>query len=162
MYVTDMAHYIWEILRLRRCKAQIINANLHSVILEIVTDRAQYESIVWRSIKPRKDIQITTTEFPKPSFMREKDNESALQTIEDSGFDAAAVEAQAIQRSFSDLDRLERLLTALEARRDKAIRRVAEYRAGLSQILRECSDRIIEGKVIALEGESIKKPATAA
>jgi hypothetical protein len=146
MYVTDMAHYIWEILRLRRCKAQIINVNLHSVILEIIGDRAQSGSIDWRSYKPQDDIQITATEFSKPSFMGEEGNESALQTIDELGLDAAAVEAQAVRRSFSDLDRLERLLAALEARRDKALRRVAEYRAGLSQILRECSDRIIEGK----------------
>jgi hypothetical protein len=162
MYVTDMAHFIWEILRLRRCKAQIINANLHSVILEIIGDRAQSESIDWRSCTTRDDIQITATEFPKPIFMGEEVNEHALQTIDLLGLDAAAIEAQAVRRSFSDLDRLERLLAALEARRDKALRRVAEYRAGLSQILRECSDRIIEGKVVALKGASIKKPATAA
>lgn len=162
IYVTDMVHYYWEILRLRRCKAQIINANFHSVITENVNDRAQSESIDLDSCKSRDDVQITATEISKPVFMGEEENKLALQTIDELGLDAAAVEAHAVRKSFADLERLERLLATLEARRDKALRRIAEYRAGLSQILRECSDRIIEGKIIPLKGASIKKPTTAA
>jgi hypothetical protein len=162
IYVTDIAHYTWEILRLRRCKVQIINAHLHSVILEIIGDRAQLESIDLRSCKFREDIKFTATEFPKPSFAGEGGNELVLQSIDELGVDAAAIEAQAVRRSFSDLAHLDRLLASLEARRDKALRRIAEYRGELSLILRKCSDRIIDGEVIPIERRSGGKPSAAA
>jgi hypothetical protein len=76
--------------------------------------------------------------------------------------DESAIEAEAIKQSSLDLEQLDRLLASLESRRNKALRCVAEYRGGLARQLRESTDRIIEGKVLALEPASSKKQSAAA
>ena len=43
-----------------------------------------------------------------------------------------------------DLERLDRMLTALEFRRDKALRCVADYRQILSKQLQQAADRILD------------------
>ena len=76
--------------------------------------------------------------------------------------DESAIEAEAIRRSSSDLELLDRMLTSLESRRDKALGCVAEYRARLAQQLWESTDRIIDGKdVLRLEHPSSKRPTAA-
>jgi len=76
--------------------------------------------------------------------------------------DASAIEAEAIRRSSSDLELLDRMLTSLESRRNKALGCVAEYRASLAHQLRESSDRVTGGKdVLRLEHASGKRPTAA-
>ena len=76
--------------------------------------------------------------------------------------DEFAIEAEAIRSSAGDLERLDRLLASLELRRNRALRCIADYRGGFARQLRESSDRIIDGKVLALEKPSSKKPSAAA
>ena len=80
-----------------------------------------------------------------------------------SGFDLdeSAIEAEAIRRSSADLEVLDRMLTSLESRRNKALGCIAEYRASLAQQLRESADRIIDGKVHQLEHPSSKNSTAA-
>jgi hypothetical protein len=47
-----------------------------------------------------------------------------------------------------DLERLDRMLTALEFRRDKALRSIADYRQILSKQLRVAGDRILDEDVV--------------
>jgi hypothetical protein len=76
--------------------------------------------------------------------------------------DESAIEAEAIRRSSSDLELLDRMLTSLESRRDKALGCIAEYRASLAPQLRESADRMIDGKdVLRLEQASSKRPTAA-
>ena len=76
--------------------------------------------------------------------------------------DESAIEAEAIRRSSSNLELLDRMLSSLESRRDKALGCVAQYRASLAHQLRESADRIIDGKgVLRLEHASSKKPTAA-
>jgi hypothetical protein len=65
--------------------------------------------------------------------------------------DESAIEAEAIRRSSADLELLDRTLTSLESRRNKALGCVAEYRASLAHQLRQSADRIIDGKGVRLE-----------
>jgi hypothetical protein len=47
-----------------------------------------------------------------------------------------------------------------ESRRDRAFRRVADYKEGFAKRLREVSDRMIEGEaVVQLENRSARKSA---
>ncbi len=84
------------------------------------------------------------------------------QILRDSQLDHSGIEAEAIRRSGEDLEQLERLLASLESRRNRALRCIADYRGGFARQLRESSDRIIDGKVLALENTSGKKPSAAA
>jgi hypothetical protein len=50
----------------------------------------------------------------------------------------------------------------LESRRDKALRRIAEYRSDLGRQMRKAADRIIDGKALVLEDASSARPPEAA
>jgi hypothetical protein len=69
--------------------------------------------------------------------------------------DESAIEAEAI--SLEVLELLDRMLASLESRRDKALRRIAEYRSSFARQLREGANRMIEGGVPRLELASSKK-----
>jgi hypothetical protein len=69
-------------------------------------------------------------------------------------FDESAIEAEAIRTRAAELEQLERLLASLESRRDKALRRIVEYRGEFGRHVRRATDRMIEGGALALEGGS--------
>ena len=76
--------------------------------------------------------------------------------------DESAIEAEAVRRSSSDLELLDRMLTSLESRRDKALGCVAQYRASLAHQLRESADRIIDGKGVLRLEDTASERSTAA
>jgi hypothetical protein len=85
--------------------------------------------------------------------------ELAVQLLRNPGL---AIEAEAIRRSAADIELLDKLLASLESRRDKALRRIAEYRGDLGRQMRNAADRIIEGQALALEDGSRARPPEAA
>jgi len=76
--------------------------------------------------------------------------------------DESAIEAEAIRKPSSELELLDRMLTSLESRRNKALGCVAEYRASLAQQLRESTDRIIDGKGVLRLEDAASQQSTAA
>jgi hypothetical protein len=75
--------------------------------------------------------------------------------------DETAIEAEAFRKSADDLERIDRLMASAEARRDKALVCIAQYRGDFGVLLRESSDRLVDGKVLKLEhaGSKERKPA---
>jgi hypothetical protein len=152
MYVHDIISIVWEILRLRRCKVYMINAAFSDALEDLLTrllrepeqaeynvrDEARYLARAWFT---DKDAKKRVSEI--------------LSRFE---LDDSAIEAVAIRRLSSNLELLDRMLTSLESRRNKALGCVAEYRASLAQQLRESADRVIDGKVLRIEP---KRPTAA-
>jgi hypothetical protein len=74
--------------------------------------------------------------------------------------DETAIEAEAFRKSADDLERIDHLMASAEARRDKALICIAQYRGDFGALLRESSDRLVDGKVLKLErAGSKRKPA---
>ena len=95
-------------------------------------------------------------------FTDQEAKKQVSETLSRFDLDESAIEGEAIRRSSSDLELLDRMLTSLESRRNKALACVAEYRASLAHQLRESADRIIDGKgVLRLEHPSSKGPTAA-
>jgi len=85
-----------------------------------------------------------------------------LETLSRFNLDESAIEAEAIRKSSADLELLDRMLTSLESRRNKALGCIAEYRASLAHQLQENAERIIDGKdVLQLEHPSNKRSTAA-
>jgi hypothetical protein len=146
MYVHDISSIVWEILRLRRCKAVIINSAfrsaLQSLLKQLLRQPGQYEYELEHDPETLAHAWFTDQEAKKRVS-------ELLSRVE---LDESAIEAEAIRRSSSDLELLDRMLTSLESRRNKALGCVAEYRASLGLQLWESADRIIDGKgVLRLE-----------
>jgi hypothetical protein len=156
MYVHDISSIVWEILRLRRCKVVIINAAfrtaLEILLVQLLKQPGQYEHDVRGEAQVLAEAWFTDKEVKKQ--ISEMLNQFEL--------DESVIEAEAIRKSSSDLELLERMLTSLESRRDKALGCVVQYRASLAHQRRESSDRIIDGKdVLRLEPASGKRPTAA-
>lgn len=62
--------------------------------------------------------------------------------------DESAIEAEPFRLTSSEIDRLDRMLTIPEIRRDKALHCIADYRDSLAGRLRQSSQRILEAKDI--------------
>ena len=156
MYVHDICSIVWEILRLRRCKVVIINSALRSalehLLVQLLRQPGQYEFQLRDAAQTLAHAWFTDQEA-------KKEVSELLSRFE---LDESAIEAEAIRKSSSELELLDRMLTSLESRRNKALGCVAEYRASLAHQLRESADRIIDGKgVLPLEHASSKRPTAA-
>jgi hypothetical protein len=156
MYVHDMSAIVWEILRLRRCKVVVMNSALRSALQDLLTqllkEPGQYD---WH-------VQNEAQALAQGWFTDKEAKKQVSEILSRFDLDESAIEAEAIRRSSADLELLDRMLTSLESRRNKALGCVAEYRASLAQQLRDSADRIIDGKdVLRLEHPSGKRPTAA-
>ena len=153
IFVADLVNIVWEILRLRRCKNAIINMAfikaVHSIIYKCAgepsygsseLDWVHQAAIEWfTDPKTRKEVQNMIGEFQ---------------------LDESVIEAEAIRSKFSELETLDRMLTLLEGRMNKALRSIADYRGAFVDRVKEASSRIVEAPgVIQLEKPSAKKSA---
>jgi hypothetical protein len=145
MYVADIANLVWEVWRLRRCKAGIINtayrAALQTVVTQLMREPAQddYLANEWAEKLARRWFSNPNAKKKIAGVLREFE------------LDETAIEAEAIRKSAEDLERIDRLLASSEVRRNKALFCVAQYRGDFGALLRETSDRMIEGRVLELE-----------
>ena len=156
MYVHDICSLVWEILRLRRCKVVIINSAFRSALEHLLTqllkEPGQYDH----------DVEDEAQALAHAWFTDQEAKKQVSEILSEFKLDESAIEAEAIRRSSSDLELLDRMLTSLESRRNKALGCIAEYRASLAHQLRESAGRIIDGKdVLQLEHPSNKRSTAA-
>jgi hypothetical protein len=156
MYVHDISSIVWEILRLRRCKVVIINSAfrsaLQSLLKQLLRQPGQYEY----------QVEGEAETLPQAWFTDQEAKKRVSEILSRFDLDESAIEAEAIRRSSSDLELLDRMLTSLESRRNKALGCVAEYRVSLGQQLRESADRVIDGKGVLRLEDAASERSTAA
>jgi hypothetical protein len=154
MYVDDINFILWEILRLRRCKAVIINAGFRGALVHLLMQCLRQPGQLDYIVKDKAEALAL-------GWFSDQDVKNQVAEILDQfGLDESAIEAEAVRRSSSDLELFDRMLTSLESRRNRALRCIGEYRDGLARRLRESADRIIEAKgVLRLEDKSSARPA---
>src|SRR5215831_13117268 len=146
MYVHDICAIVWEILRLRRCKAVIINSAFRSALQDLL------KQLLRQPGQSGYEVEDEAQALAQAWFTDQEAKKQVSELLSQFELDESAIEAEAIRRSSSDLELLDRMLTSLESRRNKALGCVAEYRASLAQQLRDSADRIIDGKdVLPLE-----------
>jgi len=156
MYVHDMSAIVWEILRLRRCKVVVINSAFRSALQSLLTQLLRQPG------QYGYEVEDEAQTLAQSWFTDQEAKKQVSEILSRFDLDESAIEAEAIRRSSSDLELLDRMLTSLESRRNKALGCVAEYRASLAQQLRDSADRIIDGKdVLRLEHASGKRPTAA-
>ena len=148
MYVHDISSIVWEILRLRRCKVVIINSAFRSALQNLLKQLLRQPGQYDHDTQLRKQAEALAQAW----FTDQEAKKQVSEILSQFELDESAIEAEAIRKSSSDLELLDRMLTSLESRRNKALGCVAEYRASLAQQLRDSADRIIDGKdVLPLE-----------
>jgi hypothetical protein len=138
-YVHDIATLIWEILRFRRYKTIMIDNHrrdaLRGILVQLLCDD-DYDQ-PYDKMLDAKDLACSW-------FDSKKAQARVTKLLRKFQMDEAAIEAEAFQSCFENIERLDRMLTALEFRRDRALRFIAEYRQLLSKQLRQAGDRILD------------------
>lgn len=139
MYLDDFATLIWEILRLRRYKTVIINNSRLAAlrgILEQLLCRPDFDHSY--------DHEHAAEDIARSWFDNKKAQAKVAKLLRKFQMDEAAIEAEAFRLCADDLERLDRMLTAIEYRRDKALRCIADYRQILSKQLQQAANRILD------------------
>ena len=141
LYLADFVTRVWEISRFQRCKVAIVNTAFKDALSEIVYRLAGEPEM---GTPKREWVDAVTNDwFSKPETKKE-----VLQLLKQFHLDESAIEAEAIRISFSEVEMLDRMITLLESRRNKALRSIAEYREGFAKSVREVSNRVIEGEPV--------------
>ena len=156
MYTDDISVILWEILRLRRCKTAIINAAY----------RAALECLLKQFLKlPDQPDYAVREEAERRAarwFTDQTAKDEVTELLARFGLDDSAIEAEAVRRCAADLERLDRLITSLESRRNKALRCIGEYRDGFARRLRESADKIIDAQAVPRLEDASTRQSTAA
>ena len=156
IYAADIAYLTWEIIRLRRCKAVIINAAFRVALVDLL------KQLLREPGQQSYKVENEADDLAYGWFADKDVKKQISELLSQFQLDESSIEARAIMQSSEEVEQLDRLLASLESRRSKALRSITEYRGGLARQLRETSDQIIEGKVLKLEHSSSKKPSAAA
>jgi hypothetical protein len=154
MYVHDISSIVWEILRLRRCKVIIINSAFRSALQDLLRQLLRQPGQYY--------VEDEAQALAHAWFADQEAKKQVSELLSRFDLDESAIEAEAIRRSSADLELLDRMLTSLESRRNKALGCVAEYRASLAHQLRESADRIIDGKGVLRLEDAASERSTAA
>jgi hypothetical protein len=145
MYVADIAALTWDILRLRRCKAGIINNAFNEALQNLL-----------RPLFSMFDADAADN-LARRWFTDPKAKKGSAQLLRKVCLDEFAIEAEAVRMSSSDLELLDRMLSAYESRRNKALRGIDDYRVGFAKQVRDSSDRVLqENEVPSLEYRASK------
>ena len=138
MFVQDGANLLWEIMRLRRIKAGIIN-NAFQPALKQILQQIQFEptSLPSPTLRAASDRLAYDWLFSQES----KDRVSSL--LQEAGLDEFAVEAEAFRMTIDDIEKVDRALAFAEARRDKSLRMIAECKESLSARIQQSAERVL-------------------
>ena len=155
LHVADVAYLTWEILRYRRSKAAFINLAfreaLENLLAKLLRQPGEYAY-------QRKD---EANELALGWFTDQHGKQQVLQLLKKFHLDESAIEAEAMRNSAAGFETFEKILASLESRRSRLLRFITEYHTGFGQQLRQASNRLIDGKAIALERDGSEKPKAA-
>jgi len=138
MFLDDILEILWEILRLRRYRALIIGNTIPAAIQSLFKQVA-YDHDFLKNLK----VEEEAIEMAKAYFQNAKTKKKFVALLEGVGFDERALEAEAFRIAISDLEKLDRMLSALERRRNKVLPFIARYRQSLGTQIRRVTDRLI-------------------
>jgi hypothetical protein len=156
MYVEDIAYLSWDVLRLRRSKAAIVNLAFRAALRELAKQLLREPGQDTYQLGDQPD------ELARDWFSDHNVKKQVGDLLREFDLDESAIVAEAIRRSADDLERIDRLMASAETRRDKALVCVVQYRGDFGALLRDSSNRLITKEAPRLEHVSSKEQKSAA
>jgi hypothetical protein len=137
-YVEDIVFHTWEIMRYRRVKNGILGNRF----------RAAVESLLFQIQLPPSPSRLSERSDAARTIAYEwqlcsEGQKRVLAMLNVAGLDESAIEAAAFRLVVDDLEKADRMLSAAEAGRDKALRSIVKYRKSFANQLRLVSDRAL-------------------
>jgi hypothetical protein len=154
LYVDEMGYLIWEILRYRRAKTSVIRLAMRPALEELLP------GLLRQSGEYSHHYEDEAEQLAQDWFANEQTRKHVRELLARYGLDEGAIEAQAMRRVTNELGWFDRLLASAEARRERALRGIPEYR--FAQQLRTSSHGMINTKVLAIEHDEDEQPSAAA
>jgi hypothetical protein len=153
LLLADIAEKAWEVRRLRSVKVNLINCGFRDGLRALLTQVSERRDDYY---KFRDDTDRLATQWLAG------DKKEVLELLECCRLDEHAIEAAAVQSVAPKLEMIDRVMASAESRLSKALRTLAELRGGLGRQLHATAERIIDGKVLALDNASKQsRPAAA-
>jgi hypothetical protein len=137
--------YAWDVYRLRRAKIATVNLAFRSALESILIE------LLRRAPEWGYEIRDSAEQLASEWFSDKGVRKLILDLLKQLGLDESAIESEAIRHSIKDLETLDQMLASAEARRNKALRLVAEYRTEFARRLRQATDRVIDGEAVVIE-----------
>jgi hypothetical protein len=138
-FVEDLADVMWEIMRLLRIKAEILNGAFYEALIKILKqvwsedfedyferDRA-IAGLAWQWLGNDSDAKAKVSEL-----------------LGQHQLDETAIEAESFRMRVQELETLDRMLGLLEGRREKVLTGIAAYRDTLGKRVRQVSDQMLK------------------
>ena len=157
----------WGIRRYRRAKISLINSAMLPALIKLLLVAVSAESP-----RPKGDLLFFDVEecarerevhkLAHEYFVNEDARKSVLEMLGKNKLDEYAIEAEAMRIVASELEKFDRLLASYEWRLNNALRSLAELRGGFGRHLRASVDRVIDGKILAVEDKSKISPKASA
>lgn len=145
-YVFVIAELIWDIMRHRRDKAGIINNAFRKALANILQPILSPPGGAYNSYALQMHLAAQQLASEWCYSQESKDRVSGL--LEEAGLDMRSVETEALRLSLDAIERVDRLLTAAEARRDKALRSIVWCRESFVKMLQQSSERILAAEQV--------------
>jgi hypothetical protein len=157
IYLADLAAIVWEIQRLRRYRTGIVNNAFRAALQKLLK-----HLLLTPDILSRIESEARASALADDWFTGQRGKKEVLAILRRFDLDEAAIEAEAIRLSWSDLELVDKMQMSLRARLDRALVSVAAYRDGFVKLVRQSSGLIIENDnndVVCLENFAGKKSA---
>jgi hypothetical protein len=144
IFVDDVAFLTWEISRLRRFQAAIINSAFHDALVDIVGGLLPAGDSPGDSYRQARDLADRW-------FSERSAKVDVRDLLHGFGLDISAVEAKAFIERAGELAGIEQLIGFREARRLKLLSTISQYRETFAREVRESSDQLIGASVREVE-----------
>ena len=137
LWVKDVVDLVWEARRLRRLRAALLyvaREEALKTVLQPLLERGMRVS-GYTEAKELASAWIRSDAAARKQV-------GAL--LRDNGLDIDAVMAQALSRKLDDIERIDRMITTADSRRDKVLREIEARRDSLAKRLRQASQEVID------------------
>jgi hypothetical protein len=125
IWTRDVVDLTWDIFRLRRLKAALLQANAHRGLVDVLAPR--------EALLPRGNASQTASQWACGDATT---SAAVTKALEKSGLTMDAVRAQTFARHIDDIEQIDRMTMAAERRRDAMLRDLDRHRASFAQPLR--------------------------
>ena len=144
IWVRDVVDMVWDALRLRRLKAQLLTASayegMHAILSRFLD--WQYSEQLARQWTLRDAAAVTKAEA----------------VLASAGLSAEAVTAQTLALKIDIVERIDHMMVTAEARRNSVLREIERHRASFAHTLRRAVQEVEDAEEV--EGAAIKLIAT--
>jgi hypothetical protein len=128
IWVRNVVDLVWESIRLRHLKSQLLRAAAHEGLARVLTPLLDWTRANHLSGQWALGEEAATAEVER--------------LLDRAGLTIDAVMAQTLAARIDDVERIDRMATIAEARRDAVLREIRSRRAAFGQALRRAGEAI--------------------